>query len=322
MSKATKIALVVGALLVLLGGAIFAAAMISFKWDFKKLSTTNYQTNEHQITESFSDVSILTDTADIKLLPSENSQVKVVCREEENAKHAVSVKDGALTVEVVNEKKWYQHIGINFESPKVTVYLPAGEYGALSIKGNTGATEIAEDFTFKSIDIEQDTGSVSSYADTLENIKIKTDTGAVRIQDVSAQAVDVSVSTGKVSLTNLNCEGTLKIGVSTGKTVIDWVKCKNLISSGSTGSLTLKDTVATEKFFIERSTGDIKFENSDASEIFVKTDTGDVSGTLLTDKVFITETDTGKIKVPNSISGGRCEITTDTGDIIISVAQG
>ncbi|MBQ1263512.1 MAG: DUF4097 family beta strand repeat protein [Oscillospiraceae bacterium] len=320
MSRATKIALVVGALLVLLGGIIFAAAMMSFKWDFKKISTTNYQTNEHQITESFNDVSIVTDTADIKLLPSENSQVKVVCYEEENAKHAVSVKDGALTVEVVNEKKWYEHIGINFESPKVTVYLPEGEYGALSIKGDTGDTNISREFTFKSIEIEQDTGSVSNYANAINNIVIKTDTGAVTVEDVSAQAVDVSVSTGKVTVTGVKCEGTVKIGVSTGKTYIEDLKCKSFISSGDTGSLTLNSAVATEKFFIERSTGDVSFKDSDAAEIFVKTDTGDVTGTLLTNKVFIAETDTGKIEVPNSVNGGRCEITTDTGDIKISIA--
>jgi len=40
---------------------------------------------------------------------------------------------------------------------------------------------------------------------------------------------------------------------------------------------------------------------------------------LLTDKVFITKTDTGSINVPDSITGGRCEIKTDTGDIKITV---
>jgi len=63
----------------------------------------------------------------------------------------------------------------------------------------------------------------------------------------------------------------------------------------------------------------VVFEGCDAGEIYVDTDTGDVSGTLLSDKVFIVKTDTGKIDVPNSISGGRCEIETDTGDVKISI---
>ena len=70
---------------------------------------------------------------------------------------------------------------------------------------------------------------------------------------------------------------------------------------------------------LDRDTGDIDLEDCDADEIFIVTDTGDVKGTLLSEKVFITKTDTGDVNVPNSISGGRCEITTDTGDINISL---
>ena len=63
----------------------------------------------------------------------------------------------------------------------------------------------------------------------------------------------------------------------------------------------------------------VVLDGCDAAEIFVKTDTGDVTGTLLSEKVFVTTTDTGKVEVPRSVSGGRCEITTDTGDIRISI---
>ena len=70
---------------------------------------------------------------------------------------------------------------------------------------------------------------------------------------------------------------------------------------------------------IERTTGDIKFNGCDASELVIVTDTGNVKGTLLSDKVFIAKTDTGSIKVPETVSGGKCKITTDTGDIKIEI---
>ena len=63
----------------------------------------------------------------------------------------------------------------------------------------------------------------------------------------------------------------------------------------------------------------MEFNNCDAETIYVNTDTGSVTGTLLTDKVFIIETDTGSVDVPKSITGGRCEITTDTGNIRITI---
>ena len=61
------------------------------------------------------------------------------------------------------------------------------------------------------------------------------------------------------------------------------------------------------------------FDACDAAEIYVKTDTGDVTGTLLSDKKFFAESDTGKVSVPKSVTGGRCEISTDTGRIDITV---
>ena len=120
----------------------------------------------------------------------------------------------------------------------------------------------------------------------------------------------------------MTCDADISIGLSTGKAYLTDIVCKNLTSMGSTGDISLKNVIAAEKISIERSTGDVTFEGSDAAELCITTDTGDVEGSLLTDKVFITKTDTGRINVPNSITGGRCEITTDTGDIKITISDG
>jgi len=53
----------------------------------------------------------------------------------------------------------------------------------------------------------------------------------------------------------------------------------------------------------------------------IKTDTGNVTGTLLSEKVFLVETDTGRINVPRTTAGGVCEITTDTGDVLLSYSN-
>ena len=66
-------------------------------------------------------------------------------------------------------------------------------------------------------------------------------------------------------------------------------------------------------------TVDLKMNGTSDASITVTTDTGDVRGSLLTDKVFLTETDTGDIDVPKTTTGGRCQITTNTGDIKISI---
>ena len=319
MSSKTKIWLTVGALSVLLGCIIFGGAMSVIKWDFTKLSTNKYETNNYEINEDFSAVSVNTDTADVSVLPSENSKCSVECYERKNAKHTVTVKDGVLAINIVDARKWYEYIGINFGTPKITVYLPAGEYGALSVKSDTGDVKIPKDFSFEGIDVSASTGNITNYASASQAVKIKTTTGRIKLENVSATSIDLSVSTGDVAALGLTCEGDVKIGVSTGKTELIDAACKNLISDGNTGDISLKNVIASEKLSIKRSTGDVRFDACDAAEIFVITDTGDVRGSLLSEKVFIVNTDTGRKEVPDTITGGRCEITTDTGDVKITI---
>lgn len=92
-----------------------------------------------------------------------------------------------------------------------------------------------------------------------------------------------------------------------------------MISTGTTGDIYLDNVVASDKLSITRSTGNISFDGSDAAEITVRTDTGNITGRLLTDKVFIAASDTGSVEVPGTVTGGRCEIDTDTGNIRIEI---
>ena len=264
-------------------------------------SSSKYETNVHKINEKVNSISINTDTAHIEFVPSDDGICRVVCYEEAKERHCIEVQNGTLTVNVLNDKEWYDYIGVNIDSPKITIYLPAAEYSSLVIEGSTGDIEISKDFVFKSIDVSLSTGDVKCYASAEETIKIVTNTGNVYMESISATSLDLTVSTGRVTVSD--------------------IVCKNLTSQGVTGDISLKNVISTEKISIERETGDVTLEASDAVEIFITTDTGDVKGNLLTDKVFITKTDTGRIDVPNSITGGRCEITTDTGNIKISISD-
>ena len=298
----TKVWLIIAVSFVLLGGILFAGVMSTLGWDFTKLSTEKFETNTYEISEMFDAISMDTDTADIVFAASDDGICKVVCYEQENAKHSAVVENSTLTIRVADKREWYEYIGIHFSTPKITVYLPKTEYTKLLIHGDTSDVEISNDFMFKSVDISLSTGDIC-------------------IENVSAGALDLSVSTGKITASHVTCDGDVKIDVSTGKTDMTDVRCKNLISSGDTGDISLKNVIATEKFSIERSTGDVKLEKSDAAEIYIETDTGDVTGTLLAEKVFIAETDTGRVDVPKTTTGGKCEIETDTGNIKITISN-
>ncbi len=321
MTKITKIWLIIAVSLILIGCVIFFGVMTMLKWDLTKLSTVKYETNEYEISEAYKNISIVTDTADVVFVPSENESSLVVCREQKNIEHTVLVKDNTLTIEINDTRKWYEFIGINMGSSKITVNVPMGKYGALWVESETGDVEIPKDFKFESIDISENTGRVENYASVSDSIKIKTSTGDICVENISAGSLELSVSTGGIKISGVSCEGEANINVSTGKAKLTDVQCKNLISSGNTGSVNLKNVVAADKISVTRSTGDIEFEACDAAEINIKTSTGYVKGTLLSDKIFSTQTDTGRVRVPKTTSGGICNIKTSTGDIDISIQQ-
>ena len=248
MRRGTKVWLTVAACLVLLGCILFTGVMGMLKWDFSKLSTVKYETNLYEIAEDYWNLSILTKTADIVLVPSENQKTSVVCHEQSNRKHSVTVKDATLVIAVDDTTKWYEHIGIFFGTPKITVYIPQGEYGRISIRSNTGNVEIAKEFKFESMDVSENTGNVTNYASASEGIRIKTSTGNIRVENISAGALELSVTTGDVTASGVNCQGDVSVSVSTGKTYLTDLVCKSVISSGRTGDISLNQVIASESF--------------------------------------------------------------------------
>ncbi len=320
MRKATKVWLILAASLVAVGCILFASVMSTLQWDFAKLSTVRYETNTHEISETFRNISITTDTAGILFALSDDGKCRVECYEEENAKHSVRVEKDTLVVKIDPQKSWYDYIGFHFGSPKITVYLPATEYNALTAKGSTGNVEIPKETSFGNVDISLSTGNVDFCASAAKSVRIQTSTGNIRVENTSVDSLEISVTTGTVKVSDITCRENITVGVSTGKTTLTDISCKSIISSGTTGNIFLNHVIAANTFSLERSTGNVKFGECDAAEIYIKTTTGNVTGTLITDKVFITDTGTGSVDVPKTATGGKCEIKTGTGNIKITIA--
>ena len=146
MGKAMKIWLIIAIALVVVGAGVFTAALAACGWDFSKLSTVQFETNTYSGTDRITGIRVDTDTADIRFAPSEDGQWKVVCHEAEKMNHTVSVKNGILTIKVVDEREWYDHIGIWIGSETVTIYLPEQEYASLVNRESTGDVEVPKAF--------------------------------------------------------------------------------------------------------------------------------------------------------------------------------
>lgn len=321
MNKTTKTWLITAASLAVAGLILFVGSMVAYDWDFTNLGTVKYETNTYEVSGSFDRITIDVDTTKIEFAPSHDGRCSVVCLEAENVRHSAAVQNGTLAIDTVDTRKWYDHIGIFLGSPKITVFLPQNEYASLFIETDTGDIAIPKDFAFEELTIKGDTADVECSASVSNVMEIKLSTGDIRVDGASAGRIRLITKTGGIHVKSVVSEGNIDIETDTGDVKLTDTTCADLTAESDTGTISLKNVVAAGNFSIESDTGDVRFENSDAAQISVKTDTGDVTGTLLSDKVFITGTSTGHVSVPKTVTGGKCEITTSTGDIGIDITS-
>ena len=182
------------------------------------------------------------------------------------------------------------------EEPDKVTYTAAVEDGTLKIAVDDRRTWADRLMLFSRTPVM----TVCLTEDAYEALRIVSHTGDVSIPEgFIFGSIDVTLSTGDVAC-SASANGPVTIKTSTGD-----VTC---------------DACTAGQLRIETSTGDVRLNTCDAESILIKTSTGDVTGTLRSEKVFLVKTSTGKVDVPESGSGGKCEITTSTGDIRIELA--
>ncbi|MCR5249398.1 MAG: DUF4097 domain-containing protein [Lachnospiraceae bacterium] len=279
MNTWKKLAVVAGVLLGA-GVVICAVAFAVLGCDWNRLSTQEFVTNTYSPDADFRDIRIETDTEDLLFVMTRDGTCKVVCYEDPENLFEVRTENDTLVIDRPEKPRMGLQFGFYTQSPSITVYLPAKEYGEISLK---------------------------------------TDTGDLLLAELSASSLRFTSDTGDVTLSGIRLSGNLEIREDTGRVTLQDMSCADLTVRSTTGDQTLTDTAASGSMNLTTDTGDVRFDGSDAASLQIKTDTGDVTGSLGSDKIFSVKTDTGKIEVPQSGTGGQCRIETDTGDIRITI---
>lgn len=313
MSKTGKIILVFGILLMIVGTGVILLTIGKMSAENQKKAVTN----NYDITEAVTDIDIKINTSNVEICDSVDG-FKVECHESEKVTHHVEVKDGTLYITKVDETKWYESVfQFDFTKYYVKIYLPAGDYNNLIVDNSTGKFDARGAFSFQNATIKCSTGKVSLICKVYNDLKISISTGDVYLDSVNSKNIVVEGHTSDINLVEGNSEN-IEITTSTGDIHVKNVNSNVINVKADTGHVTLTNVIANDTFTIETSTGDVDFLGIDAGTFEITTSTGDVRGTMLTEKVFICSS-TGRINVPESINGGKCKITTSTGNIIITI---
>lgn len=313
------IALVIAAALIFIGIAVAACGFAMSGFDIKNLTTDPEVTNYMTIDQDFNSIIIDATTADLKILPSTDGKCKIDLVERENLYFMPSVENGILTINEIDDRKWYEYIGIGWSNMSITLYLPKEQYDSLTVELTTGRAQIDSGLEFGKVDIKATTGSVKCEAKVTESLAIKCTTGLIYASGADVDTIKLKASTGSIELCNSFCK-TLEVEATTGG-----IKLSEVSGTGdfdieaTTGKINLSDVVTEGDLTIEADTGDVIFKRCDATNLSITTDTGDVEGSLLSSKVFFYETDTGDVELPRTDEGGKCNIETDTGDITVTI---
>ncbi len=297
-----KKACIIAAILLVAGLAVSFGALAMVGFDFHKLGTVRFETNTYTADGAFDSIVIEETAGNVSFVLSEDGACRVVCYEPEKTSHTVEIEDGTLKIVSTRQKNWTGFLDLSFESAKTTVYLPADTYRTLTVRTRTGNVDVPEWMHLESAELTTDTGDVRCRASASGNLRIETHTGNIALEGLTADAIECAASTGDIRMQSVICAGDLSVKTST-------------------GDVSFADTIA-KRISGKTSTGDVRLDNSDAEEIVIHTSTGDVTGSLRTGKTFATHTSTGDVSVPQNAAGGKCEITTSTGDIDIRIVNG
>lgn len=301
MSRTAKIWLIIAGILVVLGPILIVCALAS-NGGLSFFNAGEFDAVTQEIGSTFDQISVDTDITDIMIATADEKQCRIDMSGPGKIQHTAQVQNGTLVIRSTDTRQWYERLfpfTSIFPIPKIVVSLPEQEYCSLQVNTNTGNVQIKDGLIFDSVTVNGETADVGCSADVTD-LNIKLTTGDVVLHDTEAGKAAIETSTGNIHFDSVTAKGNISV-------------------KATTGDITLKDTIAENDLRIQSSTGEVRFEGCDASDISVKTSTGDVTGFLLSDKVFITATTTGDVNVPKTTSGGKCEITTNTGDIIIDI---
>lgn len=263
-------------------------------------STATLVTKNYPVSAGFTDISITEYYADVELRASRDGTVSVTTRDAEDVTHTVTVKNGTLSIsrpEPTVGERWFHD---DDDDPKVVVYLPAGDYGALTVNTTSGDVESASQLNFLAASLT----TVSGDIDLMGSV-----TGAVNCTSTSG---DIELRSPAL--------GAVKTNTTSGDTEITGALIQSLKAETVSGDVDLERTTASGAIEINTTSGDVDMESVDAASLNILTTSGEVEGSLLSGKNFSASSTSGRVNVPASTpNAGACTVSTTSGSIRLTV---
>ena len=228
------------------------------------------RTERHVIEQEISAIHVDVSSADIRIVDSGTSLVRVNVPKAARNRYTVSVENGTLTVRSGYSFRRYLPF---VSSGSIEIALPAaakaagGSYvlDSLLVETSSGDVNVYNEIPVKdAFSIKTSSGDVRVEGDNLpgivsENLSIETSSGDVRLDDLMVKNLEISTSSGDVSSSDVRVSG---FDISTSSGEIDFYEARQ---SG----------LRLERFTVTSSSGDVKIKLDTVPHILTETVSGD-----------------------------------------------
>lgn len=326
MNKNKKL-LIASACVSALGIIVLIALGIYTRFDLKKLNKTPYTEKTYEIEEKFNKISIDTSSYDVKFELAKTSTVTVTCiNPGKNDVFAVEKKTLNIISKAQKSKGSLFNPAFDFKDGKtdIVISIPNKTLNSLSIKTSGGKVEIDDYFNVTPVDVTLETnGGTIIYGSGASNvIDVKCAGGSIEMTDSKCTAMNLTLESGEITLNGVGTEADFTADVKDGKLTIDGIECDNFALASKSGNADISNVKSEVRLDVDNGSGTVKLEKSDANIVNIKNDSGSVTASFLTDKIFTTSSNGGKIDIPEPKEdlAGMCVIDTNSGDVKCSIA--
>lgn len=343
MRKSLKAVLIVASSLV--GFGIFcmclAVAFGGTEMFFKK----NEKVDVNIMSSTFDEVDIINvkDVSnDVRILKSQDNQVKVTYGVSDKFSYYVKELDGTLYVEYDDFRHWYDYIipFVRLAEPDLIIEVPEKTLNELNVKCTSGDIEaksvnsLVTNLKTTSGEIEVG-GNVGDLTATATSGDVKLNAGII------AEMAVISTTSGKLELSG-NVKGDVIADNTSGGIVLEDLKCASLdakTTSGKikgenltltsikadtiSGGISMKNAICTGDMTLEATSGSINLESVNADNYDLHTTSGSIKAEILTPKLYNVKSNSGSVRTPefDETANGTLSAKTTSGSIKIELAD-
>ncbi len=316
MKGTKKSPIVLAIVFICIGLSLLLTSLLLSNFNLTSISSLQFTDVVHEISLPFEDISVEEIDCGITILPAKDGKCTVISQEVPNLFNRVSVEDGTLTVRRRDERAWHERILVfGAANPTLTVYLPKEQYRNLSLRTTAGEIRVEAPITFETATLKNVSGNVTLTSPIKESATLSATAGNVTAENQTLSTLTASTAGGNVTLRRILATE-IKASTVSGDLRLDTeITVDKLRAESTSGSILFTDVTAIEELTVTEVSGSITLLDIEFADAYVETVSGNVIGTLRTEKRFDVQTTSGVVLHPASDAGALLRVRTVSGNV-------